>query len=180
MRYLEDCVAKLKAESRTNTRLIDENLILAPLVTAESNSTPRQSAVSDEGEQDVEMVNSTAVSPVYSTHVPPSNRPSASPALTPQDSRNRQDSYSSVSTDQRHYSFTTSSTTSPALGPSAYDYSRQHPFVGSALTSPSLLPQRDVDQEATAALLMLNTDRRGTHGSTNGRGGMSVKDLLST
>jgi hypothetical protein len=50
------------------------------------------------------------------------------------------------------------------------------------LTSPALLPQRDrdMDQEATAALLMLNTDRRGTHGNIGGRGGMSVKDLLST
>jgi hypothetical protein len=50
-----------------------------------------------------------------------------------------------------------------------------------SLTSPALLPQRDrdMDQEATAALLMLNTDRRGTHGGIGGRG-MSVKDLLST
>lgn len=52
--------------------------------------------------------------------------------------------------------------------------------IGSALTSPALLPQRDLDQEATAALLMLNTDRRGTHSSISGRGGMSVKDLLSS
>ena len=47
---------------------------------------------------------------------------------------------------------------------------------GSALTSPALAPQRDMDQEATAALLMLNSDRRGNAG---GRG-MSVQDLLST
>ncbi len=89
-------------------------------------------------------------------------------------------SHSSVSTDQRHYSFSgASSTTSPALGPSAYEYARSAASVGSALTSPALGPQRDMDQEATAALLMLNTDRRGTHGSISGRG-MSVKDLLST
>jgi hypothetical protein len=125
------------------------------------------------------MGGSEQASPSYSTPIATSNRPSASPALIPQDARNRQDSYSSVSTDQRHYSFSASSTTSPALGPSAYEYARSAVSVGSALTSPALLPQRDMDQEATAALLMLNTDRRGTQGSISGRG-MSVKDLLST
>jgi hypothetical protein len=125
------------------------------------------------------MDGSEQASPTYSTPVASSNRPSASPALMPQDSRHRQDSYSSISTDQRHYSFSASSTTSPALGPNAYEYARSVASIGSALTSPALLPQRDMDHEATAALLMLNSDRRGTHGSSSGRG-MSVKDLLST
>lgn len=44
--------------------------------------------------------------------------------------------------------------------------------------------EHELDQEATAALLMLNHDRRNWRGSkdgTSGRGsgGMSVKDLLS-
>jgi hypothetical protein len=125
------------------------------------------------------MVGSEQPSPTYSTPLANSNRPSASPALMPQDSRHRQDSYSSVSTDHRHYSFSTSATASPALGPAAYEYARSAISVGSTLTSPALEPQRDMDQEATAALLMLNTDRRGTQGSISGRG-MSVKDLLST
>ncbi|CAK7268095.1 hypothetical protein SEPCBS57363_002922 [Sporothrix epigloea] len=62
---------------------------------------------------------------------------------------------------------------------------------GSTLTSPALLPQQDMDHEATAALLMLNSDRRGTSGSVSGGSGssgtgstvarcMRVKDLLST
>jgi hypothetical protein len=68
-------------------------------------------------------------------------------------------------------------TASPALIPGAYSYAQSNASFGSALTSPALLPQTDLDQEATAALLMLNTDRRGIQGS---RGGMSVKDLLST
>jgi hypothetical protein len=59
---------------------------------------------------------------------------------------------------------------------------RQSLGYASALTSPALMPlresgERDLDQEATAALLMLNTDRRGIPGS--GRG-MSVRDLLSS
>ncbi|KAL1792216.1 hypothetical protein ACET3X_009967 [Alternaria dauci] len=45
-----------------------------------------------------------------------------------------------------------------------------------ALTSPALKPQADrEDQEATEALMMLNTDRR----SWSGARGMSVRDLLS-
>jgi hypothetical protein len=113
----------------------------------------------------------------------PKARPSASPALLPQDSRNRQNSYSSISTEQRHYSFSASATTSPALGPGAYEYARSTASIGSALTSPALAPQRDrdMDQEATTALLMLNHDRRGIQGSISGPSGrgMSVKDLLS-
>lgn len=67
------------------------------------------------------------------------------------------------------------------MGPNAYNYTPS--TSGSTLTSPALGPMRDrdLDQEATAALLMLNTDRRGTtsHSSIGGRG-MSVKDLLSS
>jgi len=125
------------------------------------------------------MVGSEQPSPTSPAPVPNSNRPSASPALMPQDSRNRQDSNSSVSTDHHHYSFSASATTSPALGPAAHEYARSAVSVGSTLTSPALGPQRDMDQEATAALLMLNTDRRRTQGSISGRS-MSVKDLLST
>lgn len=128
----------------------------------------------DDENEDVDMEGSGQVSPAYSTPMPTSTRPSVSPAIQPQDMRNRQDSYSSVSTDHRHYSFSTSSTTSPALGPSAYEYTRGA-AVGSASTSPALQPQRDMDHEATAALLMLNTDRRGTGGR-----GLSVRDLLSS
>lgn len=63
----------------------------------------------------------------------------------------------------RHYSFSTVPSTVPS----------------SALTSPALGPQRQQeDQEATEALLMLNSaDRRSW--SDLGKRGMSVKDLLS-
>ncbi|KAG9228996.1 hypothetical protein BJ875DRAFT_214094 [Amylocarpus encephaloides] len=174
VRYLEDCVTKLKAENdRTHSTPVKEQYSLPPPPRPSSLAASRPYG-SHEEDGDVEMGGSDGRSPTYSTPMPPSHRPSASPALQPQDSRNRQDSYSSASTDQRHYSFSASSTTSPALGPSTYESSRG---IGSALTSPTLLPQRDLDQEATTALLMLNTDRRGTHGT--GRGGMSVQDLLS-
>lgn len=178
VRYLEDCVAKLKAENnRNNSTSTSEPFVLPPAATRGSYASSRQHQTYEEEEDDVEMDDSEHPSPGYTTPHATSNRPSASPALLPQDSLERQDSYSSATTDRRHYSFSASSTTSPALGPGQYSSYAQgnNAYIGSALTSPALLPQRDLDQEATAALLMLNTDRRGTQG----RGGMSVKDLLS-
>jgi hypothetical protein len=50
--------------------------------------------------------------------------------------------------------------------------------VDLTLASPVWLPQVDLDQEATAALLMLYADQRGTRGSISGVG-MRIKDLLS-
>jgi hypothetical protein len=62
----------------------------------------------------------------------------------------------------------------PSTGPVAAPGS-SHGSTHFALTSPALKPQADrEDQEATEALLMLNTDRR----SWSGARGMSVKDLL--
>ncbi|EMD61707.1 hypothetical protein GGP41_004297 [Bipolaris sorokiniana] len=63
----------------------------------------------------------------------------------------------------------------PSTGPVAAPGS-SHGSAHFSLTSPALKPQADrEDQEATEALMMLNTDRR----SWSGARGMSVKDLLS-
>ena len=125
---------------------------------------------------DIEMTGSEMASPTLA-NPSRSNQPSISPALLAEDSRRR---YSSVSTDARHYGFVASSNTSPAFGPQACNYARSNASAtGSTLTSPALGPQRDLDSEATAALLMLNSDRRSVVGSSSGRG-MSVRDLLSS
>lgn len=110
-----------------------------------------------------------------------SQQPSVSPVILAQDTQSRNNSQSSASTDYRYYDYNVSASTSPAFGPQAYHYAHSvHSASGSTLTSPALAPQGDMDQEATAALLMLNqSDRRGTNGSSAGRG-MSVRDLLST
>ncbi|KAH8808199.1 hypothetical protein F5884DRAFT_821607 [Xylogone sp. PMI_703] len=178
IRYLEDCVAKLKAENARTDASAPASEFAPPTVKSRGSYSPHHNFPAQDKEEDVEMDGSDSHSASYSTPMANMHQFSVSPALGPQDSRSRQASYSSASTDHRHYSYSASSTTSPALGPSAYDYPRGGIPVGSALTSPTLLPQRDLDQEATAALLMLNTDRRGTTGSASGRG-MSVKDLLS-
>ncbi|KAH8881272.1 hypothetical protein GQ53DRAFT_888752 [Thozetella sp. PMI_491] len=182
VRYLEDCVAKLKAERKDGDYTPNEPNLPTPSGREPYNPDGNYaSSYADPRSPDVEMTNSEIPSPVASHH-DRSQRPSISPALLAEDSKLRHDSYSSASTDRRHYSYSASATTSPAFGPQAYTGYAQstHSASGSTLTSPALLPQRDLDQEATAALLMLNqTDRRGTQGNAAGRG-MSVRDLLST
>jgi hypothetical protein len=132
---------------------------------------------------------SSATSPSFTPIAGRSQQPSISPALGPQQqgSQSRHDSYSSVSSDYRLHGYTTSATTSPFFGPQGgYADAQQqqhhsaHSAYGSALTSPALPPQRDLDQEATAALLMLNQMDRRTSTSNGAPRGMSVRDLLSS
>ncbi|OHE91819.1 helix-loop-helix DNA-binding domain-containing protein [Colletotrichum orchidophilum] len=220
VRYLEDCVSKLKAQrDASEARSPTESGLQTPSGGRGEpwGQIPQFVPRYQEDPDDVEMTDSEAPSPTF----PPvqqhqhqhaqqqpqqqqqqqhshshshsrSQQPSVSPALLPQDlrERHRHDSYSSVSTDHpRHnsYSYSTSTTTSPAFGPQTYVGGVGGYGSLSALTSPALAPQRDrdLDHEATAALLMLNSDRRGTSGGGAGpaRGagrGMSVRDLLST
>ena len=140
-----------------------------------------RNAYQEDDMSDIKMTGSDASSPTYTQSTSRSQRPSASPALLAEDARHRRNSCSSVLTDHRHYSYSASTHASPAFGPQQYSYSRGDFSASiSTLTSPALPPMRDIDQEASAALLMLNTDRRGTTNSRSGAGrGMSVRDLLS-
>ncbi|KAL6878581.1 hypothetical protein J3F83DRAFT_767978 [Trichoderma novae-zelandiae] len=207
VRYLEECVAKLKAQQE-QSQSRPEAASHSPLPPIrEFHPTFRE-----EDPADVEMTDSeTAPSPVFAPQQHQQHQQqqeqhqqqqqqqyqrtsvSVSPALHAQDSRHRhrQHSYSSVSTDQRHYSYSASTATSPAFGPqlfanNAYNTHGSTSASGSTLTSPALLPQTDLDHEATAALLMLNSDRRGTAGSHHGgmnnynNRALSVRDLLSS
>ncbi|KAI1470939.1 uncharacterized protein F4812DRAFT_450101 [Daldinia caldariorum] len=177
VRYLEDCITKLK-EQRD-----DQSATPAP---AQFKLTPSNDVDAydmdeekdDECQDDVEMTGSEAPSPVYAQTPARSNQSSISPALVAQDTPSRHHSYSSISTEYRHYSYSGPSNTSPGFGSQGYP---QHMGTTSTsqstLTSPALRPQQEIDQEASAALLMLNVDRRGTTSSGPGRG-MSVRDLL--
>lgn len=196
VRYLEDCITSLKSQCDAQTSL--------PRLPNFRPSAPHDEDQFDEDEEgdetvdadaqeDVEMTGSSST-PVTTTHdrSPPifvehesgvqSHQPSVSPALLAQDVHPRQQSYSSVSTaDRRHYSVS-SSVTSPMFRGQAHDYAASIGSIShSALTSPALMPQQE-DHEATAALLMLNADRRGTfsHNSNSTARGMSVRDLLSS
>ncbi|KAI1762977.1 hypothetical protein GGR53DRAFT_521324 [Hypoxylon sp. FL1150] len=175
LRYLQDCITKLKEQRDDRSSTPAQPQFKLPVSTDNETDEIDDDEVDEaKGQEDVEMTNSESPSPGYT------NRLSISPTLMAQDARGRQHSYSSVSTEYRHYSYTAPATTSPAFAPQPYP---QHVGSTSAshstLTSPALRPQQELDQEASAALLMLNVDRRGTSNSEPGRG-MSVKDLLSS
>ncbi|KAF7550468.1 hypothetical protein G7Z17_g5698 [Cylindrodendrum hubeiense] len=184
VRYLEDCVSTLKAQQEddmTHTesgRQTPTGRDRLPSI-REFHPTFRGDPA---GDGDIDMEDSDAGSPTMPANDRHAHQPSVSPALLAQDAvaaRHRQHSYSSVSTDARRYSFSASATTSPAFGPQVFGtghYARSDASAPtSTLTSPALDPQSELDQEAMAALLMLNNDRRGSKGR-----GLSVRDLLST
>ncbi|RYO98536.1 hypothetical protein DL764_007071 [Monosporascus ibericus] len=191
VRYLEDCISKLKSQRDAETPAAAPAEFRPSVPDTEELPEPEGSGGDGDGEEpeDVEMTGSEAPSPTFTatTH-PHSKQPSMSPALSPQDAtRERQRSYSSASTtDQRYYGYSSStpSATSPLCGPRGYGgYAGDMASAShSTLASPALAPQLE-DQEATAALLMLNADRRGVIGGGSGSGparGMSVRDLLSS
>ncbi|KAI3397838.1 hypothetical protein diail_10239 [Diaporthe ilicicola] len=190
VRYLQDCVEKLKPQRELPSQTTPE-MENIPTPSGREAYDPdreyRQAYTEEQHSADVEMTGSDdAPSPTFTTRpssatTSASHRPSASPALAAQDaaSTGRHDSYASLSAaaveHHRHYSYS-SATTSPAFGPQAGGYGAagsapsNHSAAGSVLTSPALGPlrERDLDQEAMAALLMLNNDRRGTVSSTSG------------
>ncbi|RYO77146.1 hypothetical protein DL766_007915 [Monosporascus sp. MC13-8B] len=197
VRYLEDCISKLKSRRDAETPTATPAKFRPFVPDTEELPEPEGGDGDGDGEEpeDVEMTGSEAPSPTFTatTH-PHSKQPSVSPALLPQDAtRERQHSYSPASTtmDQRRYGYssTTPSVTSPHCWPRGYGgYAGSTASAShSTLTSPALAPQLE-DHEATAALLMLNTDRRGLIGGGGGGGGggsgpargMSVRDLLSS
>lgn len=221
MRYLQDCIEKLKAQRgdsgpETPTNL-DDTQNDRFQKTYDPDSEYHETAYTPEEEEqhspDIEMTGSDeAISPTFATYPPSvgnaSYHSTESPSLTAQDSTtspviHSHGSHSSISTaveHHRHYSFSTT-TVSPAFGPqqnpvgAGWYVQSSHSASASTLTSPALGPlrERDLDQEATAALLMLNSDRRGhvstltrelnnSESSRTPKGkprGMSVKDLLS-
>ena len=168
---MEDCVAQLKIENtRSNSASASKQFSLPPLP---SGQPPDYTELAEDEEDDVDM--ETTPNDASSQNKPRLHSQPASVSPTPMayNGHRRQSSYSSTSGDSRYYPETTSNNTSPVLGPGAYGHAR------STASLTNLASSRDSDHEATAALLMLNRDRRGTLKGDGGRG-MSVNDLLST
>jgi hypothetical protein len=196
MRYLEQCLGDLKS-AHSHCRPLDPSAHQqhqqAPFrATPYSDATPAAgSAIEECSEEDEEM--SEAPSPhsmrprnsIPTSNTGHSHQPSTSPAILPSShasplmTANHRSSYS-------YYSANSSVMHSPAFEPQTQASGPN--FSSFSLTSPILGPQEggsgggkmmeQSDHEATAALLMLNTDRRSWSGPRNSRG-MSVKDLLS-
>ena len=117
-------------------------------------------------DSDLEMANTESTEPSSAMTSYTSNTPTFSPATN---SNNRQNSTSTIS-----------SLPSPAFKPQLYQYQTYEPqYTHSTKTSPTITPNAMEDQEATAALMMLNQERRGIASSIGTSKRMSVKDLLS-
>ncbi|KAL2269971.1 hypothetical protein VTJ83DRAFT_2155 [Remersonia thermophila] len=180
IRYLEDCVAKLKEQCAAGAPGDAEMHKPGATCTPTPAHSPAVMASSM----------SNAPSPAF---VPlldgRARQPSASPAMLPLASHARHPSSSSAAAPTEYYhvagsgGYITSASTSPSFGAlGSADAPLPYLAYGPALTSPALVPRRDVvdDQEATAALLMLNQmDRRASAGAAAPPRGISVKDLLS-
>jgi hypothetical protein len=198
VRYLEDCITKLKAQCEQDT----STGTVAPTPTAQFRFTRQEpygdgdwhkrtegeveaeAEVEEEADEDgdVEMTeNSEPPSPVLTEVVASrSDQSSVSPALLAQDAQTQtptQHYDPSHPSDYRHHygTVTTADRETPPTAASKTDY--PYPPQGTtlelprpSLTSPTLRPQLEIDHEVSAALLMLGSDRRAR--------GMSVRDLL--
>ncbi|KAF2094722.1 HLH-domain-containing protein [Rhizodiscina lignyota] len=204
MRYLEICVAELKAAhknckpSSASDRLENLTTLPPPSVTTTTRTTPNVDGDYEDSEaSDDEMSEAPPAQPVafqdrrYTSSTATQSRPSISPAILPSATQSPLFSRPGTSANQ-----SLSTLPSPAFLAQQQQYPPRLPSL--SLASPEIQAQRgqgplsassvDIsargnsreltteDHEATAsALLMLNTDRRAWSGR-----GMSVKDLLST
>lgn len=172
LRYLEDCIADLKAANNSlSTPLVQPQAPPPPFDAV----TPQEDDDDDDGDEDDEDV---TMGDLGSNDTSPSNMAIASKAYAYTSPQSITASPAIETRSNHHHSSYASSVStlpSPAFEPQHGHRGSQSQFSLSASTSPTIMPSREQDQEATAALLMLNKDRRNPKG---GRA-MSVRDLLS-
>ncbi|KAI1275633.1 hypothetical protein F5Y07DRAFT_167930 [Xylaria sp. FL0933] len=192
VRYLEDCITKLKAQH-------GQESMTAATTPAEFRPAQRDDEeegdwnakpatdVDEDGPEDIEMTDSETPSPAFTPVVGPrttstSTRSSHS-SISPVPQRHLSSAssaeyqlYSNNSNNNHNHNHSVASTgTSPHQYPyPATSSSTSH----SALTSPALRPQLEIDHEVSAALLMLGAGR--TNAGPGQARGMSVRDLLSS
>jgi hypothetical protein len=211
MRYLEQCLADLKsahAHCGTSNNPSTQLPPFSHLGRHNGDATPTAATYfrdeQDDAEDSDEEMSEAPTSPhSYRPHSGSviSHQPSVSPAILPSAQTSPEilskpskfGSYGGSVYHSHTHSARSSALPSPAFEPQTQASGPAYTFA--PLTSPALRPQgggaeplEKDDHEATAALLMLNTDRRswssnngGSAGSAGGAGGrsMSVRDLLS-
>ncbi|KAI9782911.1 MAG: hypothetical protein M1839_004386 [Geoglossum umbratile] len=162
LRYLEQCIADLKANNNNNTH--GSPYASPPSIRTTSSVQAHETPQADDPD-DVDMADPSTPSsdgitspPRQDTHPHHKQQPLPSCSATTNPKPEQ----------QSHYPF-------PIIPHSAATSPTIHPR--SKTTSPALLPRPDPDQEAQAAgaLLLLDTERRVSSGR-----GMSVNDLLSS
>lgn len=179
LRYLENCIANLQdANNNLSTPLVQPQ---APPPRFDADTSKQNDEDEDEEEdedeneddEDVTMgdVGPNGTSPSIMAIASKAYAYTSPQSITTSPAIEGQSQYQHSS-----YASSVSTVPSPAFGPQQSGHrGSQSQFSLSASTSPTLMPSREQDQEATAALLMLNKDRRNPKG---GRA-MSVRDLLS-
>ena len=162
LRYLEQCVSNLK--------VANSSVIQPPPPTFNPSSSAYQDRQDNhEEEEDDGDDREMEDIPTETLRSAPSYRSPRSAVSSP--------TVSALHTSSS-YASSVATLPSPAFGPNQCFSGYMH----SASTSPTMLPDnaRDADHEATAALLMLNKDRRDTKGASASGRSMSVRDLLSS
>ncbi|KAI1425479.1 hypothetical protein F5Y12DRAFT_368152 [Xylaria sp. FL1777] len=176
VRYLEDCITKVKAQHGQDSAAATTPTEFRPVQRDEEGDWNTKPAidvdVDDDGPEDIEMTDSETPSPAFTPVVGP----------TTTSTRSSQSSISPVP--QRHPSTTSAEYQlyNPGTVSTAGTSPHQYPYPAgstshSALTSPALRPQLEIDHEVSAALLMLGSGGRTNPSSARG---MSVRDLLSS
>ncbi|PHH78842.1 hypothetical protein CDD82_2821 [Ophiocordyceps australis] len=169
IRYLEECVDKLKAQHTDSQSRHD---------TGTQHQLPSIRDFHPTLHDDVEMTDSDTASHLFIDQTDQHRQPLSS--ASPPQQRQPSPSSAGLSTTFKHYTYSASATTSPVFtanqsGGASYRVS--HALAESVLPSPTMKPHGDLDQEATAALMMLNHSKRTN--SSGGRG-LSVRDLVTT
>ncbi|MCJ1399912.1 hypothetical protein MMC11_003115 [Xylographa trunciseda] len=188
LRYLEQCVTDLKAvNSFLPSSAQYQSQAPTPRAMSSASPTNHNDSEDDDDEdedqdQDHEMQDQTAADVPPAIAAIPSRESltegygsyTTSPTTMPSRSETHNSSYTSIS-----------SLPSPAFSARSYQQSYQDACRSvhshSNEVSPAIMPNsmQDADHEATAALLMLNMDRRHSKLTKTGARGMSVQDLLS-
>lgn len=178
LRYLENCVTDLRAANNAlSTPLVQpqapplraSNLSLTSL---DDNEDDEDDQRGKPGDEDDPMEDATA---------PGGN---ATPLVSAQKSGSYATPMSIANSPGINAQYTFGySLPSPAHGPQTQSQQSQPSGSGhasaSALTSPTILPSKNQDEEATEVLLSLNKDRRYSTSDGKARRGLSVKDLLT-
>ena len=171
MRYLQQCITDLKDANESSRSS-------QPMPPQPKTSPIGRELKHVEYDDDQEDEDSEMPSPEDLDTPPASAGPFAS-HYTSSHSSTASPTFEANSSQPPSYATSISSLPSPAIAPQHNSY--DHAYSASISPVLSAHGSKDYDHEATAALLMLNQDRRyhRTSTSTNTRG-MSVKDLLSS
>ncbi|MCJ1318696.1 hypothetical protein MMC15_004026 [Xylographa vitiligo] len=183
LRYLEQCVTDLKAvNSALPPSAHYQSQAPTPRALHSAASTTHDDSEDDDDDSDLEMQDRASADASPDITSMPSRESltegcgssNPSPAMMPSRDGTHNSSYTSIS-----------SLPSPAFSARSpqpsYHHAHRPTFPRATEVSPAIMADamQDADHEATAALLMLNADRRHTGGVRTGGRGMSVQDLLS-